>query len=330
MSQHRDPDVAEALRRLDVPDHGPDFWAALEARLADEDLATDPGEVLDDDGGADVIDLGAAREASGRRSRPGRLPAAAAAAAAAAVAALALGIGLPAAQQAADGDAQLDTATVPQDQDPGPTTPAPTDPVITEPAPGMSAQAAEDLAQDWLDTLFAGDVAGAYERLDDTSTERMPFDEFELLGSGLFEGAAAFAQDGISRSVQVLTGPEGDVAVVTFSGDVEREGMIETASYPVVVTPTGIHFTLDGPQLELDTEYADSSGTTLTSPLVALVDGAAQVTLWYDGGEPVRLVEAGRVSIDVEAAAGAGTHLVNVVAIQGELITARAWTVVVP
>ena len=43
MTERRDPIVADALRRLDVPDHGPGFWADLEARLADEaDVAGRP------------------------------------------------------------------------------------------------------------------------------------------------------------------------------------------------------------------------------------------------------------------------------------------------
>lgn len=141
-------------------------------------------------------------------------------------AALALGIGLPAVQQAADGDRQVDVTDDPD----GPSVPGTVDTTMP-------------------DRLFAGDIEGAYGLLDDTSLAAMPLEEFELLGSGLFEGAAAFAGEDVARSVLQVETAAGFVSVVSFSGDVAREGMIETAAYPVVLTETGVHFTLQGDRL---------------------------------------------------------------------------------
>jgi len=138
MTHHRDPVVAEALRDLDAPDHGPGFWAAVDAGLA------------------------------------------------------------------ADGGPERD---------------------------------------------LTDDIEGAYGLLDDASLAAMPLEEFELLGSGLFEGAAAFAGEDVARSVLQVETAAGFVSVVSFSGDVAREGMIGTAAYPVVLTETGVHFTLQGDRL---------------------------------------------------------------------------------
>jgi hypothetical protein len=324
MSQHRDPDVAEALRRLEVPDHGPDFWAAIESRLADEDLATD-GEVPDDDGEADVVDLAASPAAHRRLAARNRTPVLVLVAAVAVVVALVVGAGMLAAPP--DEDSRIDTAGEGADAPPAPTVPVPD----TVPEPEVPASPAPDgRAVEWIDRLFAGDVEAAYELLDDTSRSLMSFADFELLGSGLFEGAAAFAVDGIERRTVAYDSAIGSFHVVTFTGQVEREGMIETASYPVVLTATGVHFVIDGPQLELDPEYADGSGTTLASPLVVLVGPGADAWVSFDAGAPETVAARGTVTIDVEAAAGAGTHLVDMVAVEGDRITARAWTVVVP
>jgi len=339
MTEHRDPFVGDALRRLDVPDHDPGFWAALDVALADDggperDLDDDRRADATDAADADVIELGGRRAAS-RSIRSRRVPVAAAAAAAAA--ALALGVVLPAVQQAADGERQVDVTEGPSTTDPAETTDT-TSPEATGPAPegpaAMTAAQAAANAVEWLDRLFATDVEGAYGLLDDTSREAMTFEDFELLGSGLFEGAAAFAGEGIEREVLQVETASGFVSVVTFSGEVEREGMVETAAYPVVLTGTGVHFTLDGPQLEIDSEYLDASGTTLTSPLVMAIGAdVPEVWVWTVGGganvlDPVE--ERGRVEIDVESTAGPGTHVVTLLAVQGDHFVARSHTVVVP
>lgn len=336
MSQHRDPHVAEALRRLDVPDHGPDFWAALEARLVDEDLATDTGTDHEWSAGeADVVDLAASPAARRRLAEGNRTPMLALVAAVAIVVALVVGAGF----LGGDGDdeSQVDMAGETDGDAAPPTVPETTTPDTTE-VPQTTATApealdeaeAEQTAVAWIDSLAAGDILGAYDQLDDVSQARMDRGQLEELSSGLFEGAAAFAQPGVTRAATVLDGPDVSLAVVTFTGDVEREGMVETASYPVVVTGTGVHFTLDGPQLELDDEYARSSGTTLASPLELLVSDTALVWVWFDDGDPQLLDGRGAVALDVEAAAGAGTHLVHLVAVEGGAVTARSYTVVVP
>lgn len=333
MNELRDPLVGDALRRLDVPDHAPDFWAALDVALRDQggpERDLDDGQA-DDAGGADVIELhGSRRTEADRGPRARRLSVAAAAAAAAA---LAIGVGLPALQQAADGDAQVEMADGPSTSESIDTTPP--DATLTTPeTPSMTAAQAEANADEWLDRLVAGDVEGAYGLLDDTSRAAMPLDDFELLGAGLFEGAAGFAGDGIGRQVLQVETAAGFVSVVTYSGDLEREGLVETAAYPVVLTDTGVHFTLDGPELEIASDYADASGTTLTSPLVMDVgDDVPEVWVWTvgAGGDVMEPVEGrGRVEIDVEAAAGPGTHVVTLLAVQGDRLVARTHTVVVP
>ena len=338
MNEPRDTLVGDALRRFDVPDHAPDFWDRLDTELADRRLSAgepaDAPEGDDDHEDAEVIELGTAREARrSHASRSRRVPAVAAAAAAAV--ALALGLGLPAVQQAADGDAQVDMA----DQDPAPAPdamqPAPetsesADTTTTTPGTAVTPLAAEELAGEWLTLLRAGDVEGAYARLDDTSQAQLDLDGFREVSTGLAEGAAAFAGDGVTSDVASVGAAAGELHVVTFSGDVEREGMIETAGYPVVVTDTGVHFSLDGPQLELDPDYAQASGTTLASPLEVLVSDTADTWLWIDDGDPERFLSPGGLTLDVEGVAGAGTHIVSLVAIEGGRITARAYTVMVP
>jgi len=348
MSQHHDPVVGDALRRLDVPDHGPDFWARLDARLADDAPAggTASRHRLDDaEQDAPALDLATSPAPQRRLADCRRTPMLALAAAVAI--GVALVVGTAVLSPGAD-ESGVDTGTASETDgrggDPAPSPPVPGDTADTTlpeptatlpegPAP-MTADQAETDAVEWLDRLLAGDVEGAYGLLDDTSRERMPLEEFEQMGAGLFEGAAAFAQDGIERSVLQVETAAGVVSVVRFSGDVQREGMVETAAYPVVLTATGVHFTLGGPQLEIDTEYLDSSGATLTSPLVMTIGAdVPEVWAWAVGGgldvlDPVE--GRGRVEIDVEAKAGPGTHLVTLLAVQGDLIVARTHTVVVP
>ncbi|MFP5320257.1 MAG: hypothetical protein ACLGIC_00255 [Acidimicrobiia bacterium] len=338
MSQHHDPVVGDALRRLDVPEHGPDFWDRLETRLADDHAGTDapPTTAEEETTVVDIRDR-AERRVADRRRAP--LPALAAAVAVV----VALVVGAAVLSAGGDEESQLDTAgetaetTVPDTAPPAPeddsidsadtTVPPET---TTTTAPAADAQPAEDRAQAWLEELFAGDVEGAYAMLDDTSQERMPLEEFEQMGAGLFEGAATFATADVSRTVQEVDTQAGPVSVVTFTGDVEREGMVETASYPVIVTDTGIHFTLGGSQVELDPEYVDSSGTTLASPLEIIVTEGSDAWIGYDGGPLEPLAGRGELSIDVEAAAGPGTHLVTLLAERDGLLVARTPTVVVP
>lgn len=336
MNEPRDTLVGDALRRVDVPDHAPDFWSRLEGSLADGPAATDG----DGDADADVVELASAPSRRGGTwvRRPLLL-------AAAAVAVVALAVGAAVLRSGGDEESQLDVAETPGEVDPEPEvteTPAPdttetTPPDTTEPpattsttVPGaIDAAGAEDVAASWLESLFAGDIDGAYDQLDPTSQSLLDRDGFEELSSGLAEGAAAFSEPGIARAVAVVDAADAPFAVVTFTGDVEREGMVETASYPVVVTASGVHFVVDGPQLELDPEYARSSGTTLAPPLEVLVSETADTWLWIDDQEPERFLSPGRLTLGAEAI-GPGTHVVSLVAIEGGRITARSYTVVVP
>jgi hypothetical protein len=334
MNEPRDTLVGDALRRLDVPDHAPDFWSRLDAELA--------GTAHDGDGGdadADVVALAAAPSRPGATwaRRPVLL-------AAAALVIVALAVGASVLRSGDDDESQLDVAETPGEVDADPEATEPPAPDTTQPPEAteppettsttvpeaIDAAQAEEVAATWLGSLFDGDVDGAYDQLDLASRSLLDRDGFQELSSGLAEGAAAFSRPGITRAVTVLDAADASFAVVTFTGDVEREGMIETASYPVVVTASGVHFTLDGPQVELDPDYARSSGTTLAPPLEVLVSDTADTWLWVDGDEPERFLAGGRLVLGEEAMGGAGTHLVTIVAIEGGAITARSYTVVVP
>ena len=125
---------------------------------------------------------------------------------------------------------------------------------------------------------------------------------------------------------------ERSATVVTFVGDVEREGMVETAAYSVVVTGDspdvlGIAFVLDGPAIEL--EQLSSPTETRTSPVRMTTPESAEVWVTVDGLAPQR-TDSGSAVVDVEAAAGAGTHIVTLVAIEDGVHTAVTATVVVP
>lgn len=336
MNEPRDTLVGDALRRLDIPDHEPLFWERLEARLVDgrSETGTDEPEPVRAEE-MTVVDLQSSPAARRAAAAGNRTPMLALAAAVAVVVALVVGLGVFGSDS--DDESEVDMAgetdggaapvRVPDTIDPELAPPETTTSVV----PGEDLDAyAEQTAAAWIEALFAGDTEAAYGLLDDQTRADLDPAEFEELSSGLFEGAAAFAAEGIARTVVAVPADAGEFHVVTFTGDVEREGMVETAGYPVVVTSSGVHLTMDGPQLELDPEYAGSSGTTLASPLEVLVSDTADAWLWIDAAAPERFSSPGRLVLDVEDAAGPGTHVVSLVAIEGERITARTFTVVAP
>jgi hypothetical protein len=125
---------------------------------------------------------------------------------------------------------------------------------------------------------------------------------------------------------------------VILAGGVQREGMIETASCPVIITGDpedpgsrlGVGLALDGPRVEAVQPTQPSE--TRTSPLELDVSPTAGAT-WaiVDPGPPLRIdTGEGAVTIDVEAIGGPGTNTVVVVSTEGGLYTARSFTVVVP
>lgn len=328
MSEHRDSTVGDALRRLDVPDHAPGFWDRLDARLTEPADATTPSladAVVPPDG--EVVELGSAP--SRRRHLPGPRPILALVAAAAAVAALVVGV--TAFRAGDDAPSRVDTAD-PSPADPGPgSTAPPEEPDGPEPDGGQAVQPAlqaEETATGWLTLLRAGEVEEAHARLDATSRAALPLEEFRQVATGLAEGASAFAGEGVTSDVLRIPG-DAATYVVVFAGEVEREGMVETAAYPVVVTGVGdepgIAFSFDGPSLELD---EPAPGDTWTSPVVVRV-GTDRSWFAVDGGE-LQPIEQSPISIDVEGLAGAGTHALTVVTTDGERYTTRSVTVVVP
>lgn len=337
MNEPRDTVVGDALRRLDIPDHAPDFWSRLDAELAraDDPETADAPDVTGD--AAEVIDLAAARSTGRtRRVRSRRAPAVAAAAAAAI--ALAVGVGLPAVQQAADGDAQVDMADRSPEPAPEAVEPVPTPETTTTTTPDRVTQVAPDeVATEWLTMLREGQVEAAYALLDQTSQTALPLDRFRELATGLAEGAGAFAD--LDPTAIPLIDDEGLAATaVVFTGDVQREGMIETASYPVVVTgdpddpdrALRVAFVLDGPRVEAVQRTNPSE--TRTSPLELDLSPTAGAS-WaiVDGGSPGR-IDTGEatVTLDVEELAGPGTHTVVVISTEAGRYTARSFTVVVP
>lgn len=330
MTEHRDPTVADALRRLDVPDHGPGFWDRLEANLAEPPEVADAAHRGTSDGSdAEVVELGDAPSRRRRRPDVSRWPLLVAAAAAV----VALVVGVAVLRPGDDDESQLDSAGEVEEPT-GPDTTPSTDeqPTDTEPPEESGEEVAtlqaEEAATGWLTLLRAGDVEQAHARLDAPSRATLPVEDFRQVATGLAEGAGAFAAEGVTTDV--LPVPDtADTFVVVFHGEVEREGTIETAAYPVVVTGArdepGIAFSFAGPPLELD---EPAPGETRTSPVeVRLRSGQAWFSI--DGGEPQPLGES-PATIDVDGLAGAGTHVVTIVATDGALFTARSVTVVVP
>lgn len=342
MNEPRDTIVGDALRRLDVPDHAPDFWDRLDSRLAEDPAGNDdPAPDADHTTVVDLQSSPAARRAADRR----RTPMFGLAAAVAVV--VALVVGLAVLRPAADDESVVDSATVPDgDPAPEPAGPVTPDPDATAPettvadttVPEAPAQPSpEELATEWLTLLRDGEVEQAHGLLDDTSQAALPLDSFREVATGLAEGAGAFAD--LEPTVVPLIDDEGLAATaVVFSGDVQREGVIETASYAVVITgdpadPTrelGVGFVLDGPTVEAVERTQPSE--TRTSPLELELSPTAGAT-WaiIDGSSPQR-IDSGEstVTIDVEGLAGPGTHTVTVISTEGGRYTARSFTVVVP
>lgn len=331
MTERPDPIVTDALRRLEVPEHGEGFWDELDARLA----ATTPGTedhpravVATDDpldgSDPDVVDLRARRAVTGRRRsiRSWQLVAAVAAV-------VALVVGVSVLRPVSDDGSLVGVAGQGQEDRTQPDPPAP------DPAPARSAS---EVADAWLDAVAAGDAEAAYRLLEPGSREEFGFEGFADVVPALAEGAGAFAQDGVRSSSFTVHRPEGRVAtVVVYSGEVEREGMVETAAFPVVVLGTdedpasgGVAFRLDA----LIEPVPATPGSTLSSPLEVSVSPQAAAWVSVDGSAPqqvpVRDVGSDQVRIDVEAIAGAGTHVVTLFAIAGDAYTARSVTVVVP
>ncbi len=310
MTERRDPIVADALRRLDVPDHGPGFWADLEARLADEaDAAsrpTDTTESTDDRDDVEIVELRARRDA--KVDRPRSLPTRQLVAAVLVIVALLVGISLL--NPLGDEDSSVGIAGQPG------ATSTPT----TQPPPATdvsnTAAAATDAAVAWLSALGAGDVDGAYAMLDSGSRGRLPRSEFDA--AGLAEGGAAF-RDVATRYVFAYSAGDRQAHVVTFVGQVEREGMVETDAFPVVVVEEDgqARIALEVTQFRL-LATSDGSFDILAPPgasVLASVDGSSARSI------PVDSEGRGTITPDVT---GAGPHALTLVAVTDGVPVARA------
>lgn len=332
MNAPRDTLVGDALRSLDVPDHDPQFWNRFEQLSAVP--ASQHEHEPDQGGGARVVELGA--EGALRSDRPAWSRRGPAVAAAAVLVALALGVGV-ALTRASDGDARLGVADRTQDAPPVERTPPP-ETTTTPPDAPVPQPAPQGLATEWLTRLRSGEVDAAYALLDETSQAALSLDAFaDEVAAGLAEGATPFAD--LPATTIPLLDDEGLAATaVVYTGDVQRDGSIETASYGVVVTgdpedPTraiGVSFGVDGPTVEA--APLTDPAQTRTSPLELEVSPTAGAT-WaiVDGGEPLRIDDGeASATIDVEGLAGPGTHTVVVVSTEAGRYTSRSFTVLVP
>ncbi len=321
----RDPVVARALGTLEVPDHRPGFWDDLEAALV-RSGADDPqvgGSEAEDGTAADVVPLAprpTTRDAAAVRTSRRRLLAVAAAGLA-----LVGAVGLLT-RGADEQRSGLDVADVPGEG-------TPTDPAPDGQASTPAAEQAAAVVDEWLTALARGDGDRARGLLAPASAPVTDDAAWDDLLSGLTEGAGAFApggavQDRTAAVVSLSGSGRPDAHVVTVSGTVTREGVVEDAAHAVVTLATP-----DGPRISLDL------GTTLSlepamDPFEVTVDSGTLVLVSVDGAAPVDLgtVDDGErdfptVLVDVASLAGPGRHVVTVVAVRDGAVVARAQVV---
>lgn len=317
MSEHRDTTVADALRRLDVPDHAPGFWDRLDARLAEPaDVAAPPSGDEDATTGAEVVELGSAP--SRRRGRRGPRPILALVAAAAAV--VALVVGIIALRPGGDDESRLDSADQRGEQDGAPDTPTTEQDQVDDAVQTAELAAAEQAAVAWLTALSEGDVEGAHAMLDAASRAQLPLEDFRMLASGLAEGAAAF-HDVDTRHVVTVEEGAAPFWVATFVGEVEREGTVQTDAFPVVVVDEGGQPRVAFELTELDVRPAMGASVDVQAApgatVVASVDGAPASRVVVDAD--------GRGSLDAALPGPArGPHALTVVAVSDGRPVARA------
>jgi hypothetical protein len=242
----RDRVVARALRRLATPEHGPEFWAELDARLAgvnEPTRATVPDAVVTAVDDAPVIELRPAegRERSTRRKtlRWTRIGPVAAAAAIIAVFAGVLGTR----DGGDDTNRRIVLAAPPE------TTVAPAAPdssaATSQPAPQGSAgvdtnDVAQRAAVGFIDALSTGDMKTAWDMLGPASRDTwQSYNAFNAARSGFSEGLGTWASATnrtVSTTTVLVDDKTGDsLHVVTFTGERRPEGMPTSDPYAMVV-----------------------------------------------------------------------------------------------
>jgi hypothetical protein len=318
-ADERDPVVAEALATIDVPEHGPGFWARLEAAMgateepasiavvapptpatsvfaADvdaADAAADPAPRVQEV----VLDGGPPAEPIARRwGRRG----ARALLAAAAVAVVAVAGVLVARRD--DTGPDLSSETV------GSTVPGDTATTV----PGVPAPEAQ-IVIEYVDALGRGDIDAAASLLGPRSTGYLeaigiPLDEFlgmEVEATGVWSTAT-------DRSVTVVDG----VSVVLLEGTVERDGVAKAdrLAIPVVYAESTQAWFVDPWAFDPDVE---DQGVHVIRPEPA--DGVA-----LPAGEPVEVAfaEPGTAYFSVD-----GASVTAVPTTDGLVGHAASWTV---
>lgn len=344
MSEDRDV-VARALRGLAVPEHGPGFWEALEARLAAEDAprravggiragggvdgvrSADTGDEADP---AAVVSLDCARvrRGAGRRRLMGI---------AAVAAALFVAVGLV--RSATQDSERLHTAG----RDPSATAP--------EDLPATAAGAtAEDAVVEWFEALGGSDLTAAANLMGPRSRRylealRLPVDGY-LRDSGEGYGGWVRSPDRKITRFDVPGDAAETIAIVVVSGTWTGEGETEhrTDAIPVaradegrwLVEPVAID-PVRGGRLEMISPGPGENGLSGTTPDAVLEAGASGAGTFFfsiDDG-PLTRVEgrpnAGGVrgSFDPPGEMPSRTHPLLVAYVDGDTIAAFAATFLV-
>jgi hypothetical protein len=232
----RDRVVARALGRLPAPEHGPDFWAGVDARLAAANEPPQPAarDAAVADGDAPVIELRAAErsERSTRERSARRWTRVAPLAVAAAIVAVVAGV-LATRDSSDDARSRVVLAAPSETTLPLPNT--------NSPAPANGAdEVAERAAITFIDALSNGDLRTAWDMLGPASRDTwQSFDAFSGARSGFSEGLGTWASAS-NRTVSTTrvwvddkTG--ASLHVVTFMGERRPEGMLTTEPYAMVV-----------------------------------------------------------------------------------------------
>ncbi len=194
-------------------------------------------------------------------------------------------------------------------------------PTSTPSETAAGEQAALAVVDLWLSTLSDGDAGAAYDMLGPFSRQAVgTMDGMEGLMPGLQEGMAAFAGATDRTSLEVPGQPGAHV--VTYSGDVQREGQTEFAAVAVIVHPAGELDVLDafaiiGPSV--DSPPPGSTDLDPAGDVRVYLPAGGTVTALLDGELLTSVAEEGadgdQVLVTVSPPAGTwpgGRHVVTV------------------
>lgn len=354
MTEDRDAGLAEALRTLPVPDHAPDFWAALDRRLADEPRHRHAGSVIGaapaaapaDDDPPLVVSLTERRPPAPHRLRLLSVAAVLVVVMAAAVTLVRRQDDAPRVRAAGPGGSV--TATTPTTS--APVTTATTAPVRTGPSTPDGALLA------WIEAVGAGDVEAALAL---TGPRSAAYADALTGGAGLRgfivesgEGYGAWADaPDLKTTVIALEASAGEeIAIVILAGTWTGEGgtMFRTDAVPVVrgagagwlVEPWAIDPATGGRIEVLSPSPAEEGGFGGLAPDESLAASAAAssgtfhfsidaapataVTGTRSGGTP-----GVRATFDPPGRLASGTHVFVIAFVDGATISAIAGTFVV-